>query len=118
MKFFTPFSKSICLLILLSLVLVSGVSAQRSGRAPQKSVSKAAGLVDEADKLADDRKYAEAIETYKIAIRLDPNYAPAFGGLGDAYLNSSNHNRPKWRTRNRCDWLPTTRTHSMTWDIQ
>ena len=38
-----------------------------------------------ADKLADDKKYAEAIETYKIAIRLDANYAPAYGGLGDAY---------------------------------
>jgi Flp pilus assembly protein TadD len=65
--------------------------AQRRGRAPQRqSVSKAAGLVDEADKLADDKKYPEAIEAYKLAIRLDPNYAPAFGGLGDAYLNSGN----------------------------
>jgi tetratricopeptide (TPR) repeat protein len=90
MKPSAPFLKSICLLILLSLALVTGVSAQRRGRAPQKSASKAAGLVDEADKLADDKKYAEAIETYKIAIRLDPNYAPAFAGLGDAYLNSGN----------------------------
>lgn len=90
MNTLAPFSKSICVLTLFSLVLVTGVSAQRRGRAPQKSVSKAAGLVDEADKLADDKKYAEAIETYKIAIRLDPNYAPAFGGLGDAYLNSGN----------------------------
>ena len=65
--------------------------AQKRGRAPQKqSVSKAAGLVDEADKLADDKKYPEAIDAYKLAIRLDPNYAPAFGGLGDAYLNSGN----------------------------
>jgi tetratricopeptide (TPR) repeat protein len=85
-----PASKSICLLTLLSLVLVNGALAQRRGRAPQKSVSKAAGLVDEAGKLADDKKYAEAIETYKIALRLDPNYAPALGGLGDAYFNSGN----------------------------
>src|SRR5499427_953315 len=90
MKILAPLSKSICLLIILSLILVTGASAQRRGRAPQKSVSKAAGLVDEADKIADDKKYPEAIETYKIAIRLDPNYAPAFGGLGDAYLNSGN----------------------------
>src|SRR5581483_11469580 len=32
----------------------------------------------------------EAIDAYKLAIRLDPNYSPAFGGLGDAYLNSGN----------------------------
>jgi Flp pilus assembly protein TadD len=72
--------------------LVATATAQRRGRGkPQKqAVSKASGLVDEADKLADDKKYAEAIETYKIAIRLDPNYSPAFGGLGDAYLNSGN----------------------------
>jgi Tfp pilus assembly protein PilF len=90
MKPIAPFLKPLCLLMLLSLVPASGVSAQRRGRSPQKSVSKAAGLVDEADKLSDDKKYAEAIETYKIAIRLDPNYAPALGGLGDAYLNSGN----------------------------
>jgi tetratricopeptide (TPR) repeat protein len=90
MRILAPAAKSICFLTLLSLLLVTGAAAQRRGRAPQKSVSKAAGLVDEADKLADDKKYAEAIETYKIAVRLDPNYAPAFGGLGDAYLNSGN----------------------------
>ena len=44
MKISAPFAKSICLLMLLSLILVTGVSAQRRGRGPQKSVSKAAGL--------------------------------------------------------------------------
>jgi tetratricopeptide (TPR) repeat protein/uncharacterized caspase-like protein len=93
MKTTAPLSKSILLLAALALLIATGTtSAQRRGRGkPQKqAVSKAAGLVDEADKLADDKKYAEAIETYKIAIRLDPNYPPAFGGLGDAYLNSGN----------------------------
>src|SRR5438874_6906882 len=85
-----PFSKSILLVIVCGfLCLCVTSSAQRRDRAP-KSASKAAGLVDEADKLAEDKKYPEAIETYKIAIRLDPNYAPAFGGLGDAYFNSGN----------------------------
>ena len=75
--------------ILFSSALIA--DAQKRGRAPQRqTISKAAGLVDEADKLADDKKYPEAIEAYKLAIRLDPNYAPAFGGLGDAYLNSGN----------------------------
>jgi len=93
MKLSAPLSKSIFLIISLVLVFsTSTTNAQRRGRGkPQKqTVSKATGLVDEADKLADDKKYAEAIETYKIAIRLDPNYSPAFGGLGDAYLNSGN----------------------------
>jgi tetratricopeptide (TPR) repeat protein len=88
-----PLSKSILIFTSVLLVLaITTAAAQRPGRGkPQKqAVSKASGLVDEADKLADDKKYAEAIETYKIAIRLDPNYSPAFGGLGDAYLNSGN----------------------------
>ena len=91
MKPTVPFSKSILLLIACTFLFATmNAAAQRRGRAPQKSSSKAAGLVDEADKLAEDKKYPEAIETYKIAIRLDPNYAPAFGGLGDAYFNSGN----------------------------
>src|SRR5256885_234451 len=89
-KMKAPFSKLILFLVFCSFLCLSiTASAQRRDRAP-KSASKAAGLVDEADKLAETKKYAEAIDTYKIAIRLDPNYAPAFGGLGDAYFNSGN----------------------------
>src|SRR5215831_15387974 len=92
MKTTAPVSKSILLIVFLMLLICAPAGAQRRGRGkPQRqTTSKAAGLVDEDDKLADDKKYAEAIETYKIAIRLDPNYAPAFGGLGDSYLNSGN----------------------------
>src|SRR5437016_1236660 len=93
MKIQASFSKSILLILIVCAFAFATFPsfAQKHSRAPQKqSVSKAAGLVDEADKLADDRKYPEAIDAYKLAIRLDPNYAPAFGGLGDAYLNSGN----------------------------
>ena len=93
MKIAAPTSKSIVLTILLALLsgLTVSVLAQKRGRATQRtSVSKAAGLVEEADKLADQRKFQDAIDTYKIAIRLDANYAPAYGGLGDAYFNSGN----------------------------
>jgi tetratricopeptide (TPR) repeat protein len=91
MKTTAPVLKSILLLVVILFSFAMTVDAQRRGGAPQRqSVSKAAGLVDEADKLADDKKYPEAIEVYKLAIRLDANYAPAFGGLGDAYLNSGN----------------------------
>ena len=93
MKIAAPFSKSILLLI-VSAFLFGGAPlseyAQKRGRAPQKSPSRAAGLVDEADKMADDKKWPEAIDAYKLAIRLDANYAPAYGGLGDAYFNSGN----------------------------
>jgi tetratricopeptide (TPR) repeat protein len=93
MKIAVPFSKSILLLIvsafLFSAAPLNGY-AQKRGRAPQKSPSRAAGLVDEADKMADDKKWPEAIDAYKLAIRLDANYAPAYGGLGDAYFNSGN----------------------------
>src|SRR5947207_10493164 len=93
MKITAPTSKSIVVTVVLALLsgLAVPVFSQKRGRAPQKtSVSRAAGLVEEADKLADEHKYPEAIDAYKLAIRLDPNYAPAFGGLGDAYLNSGN----------------------------
>jgi tetratricopeptide (TPR) repeat protein len=93
MKFAVPFSKSILFLIvfafLFSLTPLNEY-AQKRGRAPQKAPSRAAGLVDEADKMAEDKKWPEAIDAYKLAIRLDANYAPAYGGLGDAYLNSGN----------------------------
>ncbi len=93
MKIAAPTSKLI-VLTLVSTFLISlafPVFGQKRGRAPQKtSVSKAAGLVEEAEKMADERKYPEAIDAYKLAIRLDANYAPAYGGLGDAYFNSGN----------------------------
>lgn len=92
MKTSTSVSKSIVLSLICAAMFSYGAATpgQKAGRAPRGSVSKAAGLVDEADKLADDRKLPEAIEAYKLAIRLDPNYAPAHGGLGDACLNSGN----------------------------
>src|SRR5712691_5864346 len=88
MKTAAPLLKTALLLVLLGLMSGDIVYAQRRGKAPRKSESRAAGLVDEADKMAADKKWPEAIDAYKLAIRLDPNYAPAYGGLGDAYLNS------------------------------
>src|SRR6267154_2395632 len=94
MKIAFPHSKSILLLIVSALLFGPAPlnsHAQKHGGAPQKkSTSRAAGLVDEADKMADEKKWPEAIDAYKLAIRLDANYAPAYGGLGDAYLNSGN----------------------------
>jgi tetratricopeptide (TPR) repeat protein len=92
MNIASPVSKSILLLIVFTFLFSStplSSHAQKRSRA-QKSPSRAAGLVDEADKMADEKKWPEAIDAYKLAIRLDANYAPAYGGLGDAYLNSGN----------------------------
>src|SRR5712691_8300357 len=90
MKTAAPLLKTALLLVLLGLMSGDIVYAQRRGKAPRKAESRAAGLVDEADKMAADKKWPEAIDAYKLAIRLDPNYAAAYGGLGDAYLNSGN----------------------------
>src|SRR5438552_5287709 len=87
MKTVAPVLKTALLLVLLGLMSGDVAYAQRSGKAPRKSESRAAGLVDEADKMAEDKKWPEAIDAYKLAIRLDPAYAPAYGGLGDAYFN-------------------------------
>ena len=93
MKIAAPASKLIILTLISALLLSFAVPvfSQKRGRAPQKpSVSRDAGLAEEGDKLADERKFPEAIDAYKLAIRLDANYAPAYGGLGDAYFNSGN----------------------------
>lgn len=92
MKSNTPYSKLasalLCLIALLSTSLSEPAFGQKRGRAPQKPASRAAGIAGEADKLLEESKWPEAIDTYKIAIRLDPNYGPAYGGLGDAYFNT------------------------------
>jgi len=90
MKTAAPVLKIALLLVLLGLMSGELAYPQRRGKAPRKSESRAAGLVDEADKMAEDKKWTEAIDAYKLAIRLDPAYAPAYGGLGDAYFNGGN----------------------------
>jgi len=77
----------LCALLVTSFSLTT-VAQKKRGKAAPKTASRAAGIADEADKLLEDSKWPEAIDTYKIAIRLDANYAPAYGGLGDAYFNS------------------------------
>jgi len=93
MKVSSPISKPTLLLIISAflLVLVSFEPSETYGqkrKALQKSGSSAAGIVEEADKLVEENKLSEAIDAYKLAIRLDANYAPAHGGLGAAYFNS------------------------------
>jgi tetratricopeptide (TPR) repeat protein len=88
MKTRLSFLKITVLLFVSALILADVSYGQRRTKAPGKSESRAAGLVDEADKMAADQKWPEAIDAYKLAIRLDASYAPAYGGLGDALFNS------------------------------
>ena len=91
MEFSRPrFRLALGLFFICSLVCADLTFAQRRGRAPKGSPSRAAGIVEEADKLADDKKWPEAVDAYKLAIRLDANYAPAHSGLGGAYMNMGN----------------------------
>jgi tetratricopeptide (TPR) repeat protein len=77
----------LCALLVTSFSLTT-LAQKKRGKASPKTGSRAGGITDEADKLLEESKWPEAIDTYKIAIRLDANYAPAYGGLGDAYFNS------------------------------
>lgn len=79
----------LCALLVISFSLTT-LAQKRRGKSFAKTSSRAAGITEEADKLLEESKWPEAIDTYKIAIRLDANYAPAYGGLGDAYFNSAN----------------------------
>ena len=89
MKFSLPlFRLTVAVLFILAIVCSDLTFAQRRSKSPKGSPSRAAGIVEEADKLADDKKWPEAIDAYKLAIRLDANYAPAHSGLGGAYMNS------------------------------
>ncbi len=92
MKSNTPSSKLflalLCLFALINSSFAGTAFAQKRVRATPKSTSRAAGITAEADKLLDEGKASDAIDAYKIAVRLDPKFAPAYGGLGDAYFNT------------------------------
>jgi Flp pilus assembly protein TadD len=74
--------------ILILAGTLSTAEAQRRAQSSQSAGSAAAGIVEEGYRLAEAEKWPEAIETFKRAIRADARYPEAYGGLGDAYLNS------------------------------
>jgi tetratricopeptide (TPR) repeat protein len=91
MKAAFPLRRTILIVLFVFTVISAGsLYAQKRRNAQPRAQSRAAVLVDEADKLADERKWSEATDAYKLAIRVDPTYAPAHGGLGHAYLNAGN----------------------------
>ncbi len=91
MKFSLPlFRLTIASFFILAVVCSDLTSAQRRNNTRKSSPSRAAGIVEEGDKLADDKKWPEAVDAYKLAIRLDANYGPAHSGLGGAYMNMGN----------------------------
>ncbi|HXI24739.1 MAG TPA: tetratricopeptide repeat protein, partial [Pyrinomonadaceae bacterium] len=76
------------LTILLATLLASNVVFTQKPRhqTPPPQNERAKSLIDAGEKLADDRKWNEALEAYKAAIGIDPQNADAYIGLGDAYM--------------------------------
>lgn len=77
------FTKTVCPTLLMLLCFLTCL-------AQKEPVSKSHPLIEAGNKLADERKWAEAIETYNLAIRLDPKNAEAYIRLGDAQMGTGN----------------------------
>jgi WD40 repeat protein len=73
---------------LLAVLLACGslFSQKPGGQTPAPKNKAAEALVEAGDKLADERKWNEAIDVYQQATRLDPQNADAYVGLGNAYM--------------------------------
>ncbi len=69
-------------IIVLVVLLLSGCAAQLAVESP------AAGLVRQGENLLDDNLYSEAISILRRAVGIDPQYAPAYRGLGIAYYGN------------------------------
>ena len=72
------------LLLLLGAASLPVVSAQVARQGP---VSTPTQLVQEGNKYADSRQYDQAVDAYRQALKLDPNLAAAYHGLGRVYVN-------------------------------
>ena len=75
----------VCIFLLLPVALQE-TQAQHQAKIGQAN-SSAAKLVEEGYALSTDGKLAEAVETFKRAINVNPKYIEAYSALGDAYLN-------------------------------
>ncbi|HEX3282302.1 MAG TPA: tetratricopeptide repeat protein [Pyrinomonadaceae bacterium] len=73
---------SLSLLLCCALSTVAGAQVSR-----QATSSTPAQLVEEGDKYAGARQYDQAVDAYRQAIKLDPNLAAAYHGLGRVYVN-------------------------------
>jgi tetratricopeptide (TPR) repeat protein len=72
------------LLFLSSCVLVASASAQTS---EQQSTLTAEQHKEEGNKYLKEEQYDKAVDAYRLAIKLNPNLAAAYHGLGSAYVN-------------------------------
>src|SRR4051812_355793 len=58
---------------------------------PARALGKSVEFNNKGDAYFDAGKYAEAIDAYRQAIKLKPNYAEAFFNMGDAYEALERH---------------------------
>jgi tetratricopeptide (TPR) repeat protein len=74
--------------VLLATFLAWQPAASHEQQRDKPGQTAGAGYVEQGIRLSEENKWPEAIEAFKYAIRADPRSAVAFGGLGDAYLNT------------------------------
>jgi tetratricopeptide (TPR) repeat protein len=73
---------SLSLLLCSALLTVARAQVSRQG-----PIYTPAQLVEEGNKYAGARQYDQAVDAYRQAIKLDPNLAAAYHGLGRVYVN-------------------------------
>jgi tetratricopeptide (TPR) repeat protein len=76
------------LVVLLVVCQPAPSHAQRRDKANQATGGVASGYIEQGQRLAEENKWAEAIEAFNHALGVDPRSAAAYGGLGDAYMNA------------------------------
>lgn len=79
---FLIYRLSSSLLLCCALLTVAGAQVSR-----QPSLSTPTQLVQEGNRYADARQYDQAVDAYRQALKLDPNLAAAYHGLGRVYVN-------------------------------
>jgi tetratricopeptide (TPR) repeat protein len=73
---------SLCLMLCLALLTVA--HAQTFAQGP---LTTAAQFVEQGNRYAQEKQYDQAVDAYRQAIKLDPNLAAAYHGLGRVYVN-------------------------------
>jgi len=76
------------IIILLPVFIITGGLLLSGCAAELSSESPSAGLVRQGEKLIDDNEYKEAVSILRRAVGIDPQYAPAYRGLGIAYYGA------------------------------
>jgi tetratricopeptide (TPR) repeat protein len=75
---------SLNILLLMCCALLNSASAQTSGQQPTLTAEQ---YLQEGNNYANERQYDKAIDSFRLAIKVNANLAAAYYGLGNAYAN-------------------------------